>query len=118
MQIIFDKELIPSLSERHIILELDTVFHKGMPEPITLHCIVEYPALEDFQDLNEIIKTHELAVNYYKKGKWEEAISETSFLLGHWNKTLDDFYNHIIDFSKENIKNKTTWDGIRITNPE
>lgn len=118
MQIIFDKELIPSLKERYIVLELDTVFHKGMSEPITLYCIVEYPALEDFQDLNEIIETHARAVKYYKLGDWEKAITETEFLLGHWNKSLDDFYDHLIKFSKESIKNKTTWDGIRITNPE
>jgi len=117
MQIIFDEKLIPKLKERHIVLELDTIFHEGMTKPITLYTIIEYPGLEDFSLLNSIIEQHNEMITHYKSANLAEAAKMAQNLKEAWNSKLDDFYSSVIETCHYYVENNLKWDGIKYTTP-
>lgn len=117
MQIIFDKKLIPKLKDRYIILELDTVFHEGMKEPLTLYAVVEYPTMEHLYRLQSVIDQHVEMVDQYKNNKFDNAIFNAYALKGSWNGELDEFYDSVIEYSKQLQNSKTLWNGVKYTTP-
>lgn len=117
MNIIFDPIIAESLKDRYTVLELDTVIHPGMDNPLKLHAIVELdlsnlPALTFFKEM------HSNFITAYKAGDWEIAQELGAGLIGQWNSELDSFYEMALDLCKEHAKLNKTWDGIRHTIPK
>ncbi len=117
MQIIFDENLISKLRERHIVLELDTVYHEGMEKPLTLYTVVEYPGIEDFSLLNDIVDSHNEMIKNYKSNNLELAVIIAENLKKAWNAKLDEFYDSVISTCKHHLENNLEFTGIKHTNP-
>ena len=117
MNIIFDINLVPELKNRYIVLELDTIWHEGMEQPLKLHAIIETVPVADLEILDELSANHAAMVGFYKAGVWDAVPPLVEKLKGHWQGELDSFYDLVLDFSIESAKLNRTWDGVRITTP-
>ena len=117
MQILFDEKLISELRDRYIILELDTVMHKGMAKPLTLYAVVEYPSIQHFENLSNIVKQHADMIKNYKLGIWDTAIFQCYALKGSWLGELDEFYELVISSCNEMRDSNTVWTGVKYTMP-
>ena len=96
MNIIFGKDEADKLTEKYIVLELDTIAIKSNP-PFTAYCVVENIPLEQLAGAEPYIKLHSNMMEEYRKRNWmyvENAIEE---LVGQWNSELDSFYTDILD---------------------
>ena len=116
MNIIFDEKLTEEIKNRYIVLELDTVKQSSMIKPITLHAIIEYPTIDNFFKLEELIEQHRTMVYQYKNNHCDDAVFNAYALKGSWNGELDEFYEHVIEFCKSLQKQNQVWDGIRFIN--
>jgi hypothetical protein len=116
MNIIFNKQIADELRDRYVILELDTVMQPQLPEPITLHALVEIK-LNDIATIGFFREMHEDLIVEYKKGNWQRASELANGLLGQFNGEIDEFYNLVLDFCQESAKVNRTWDGIKHTVP-
>ena len=117
MNIIFDSNLANELSQKYTVLELDTVMQEGLPAPLTLYAVIEITNVGDISTLEFHKNLHGETITAYKGGDWSRAIDLASGLKGQFGGELDEFYDLVIDFSEESLKNNITWDGIKFTVP-
>ena len=117
MQIIFDEKLVPTLRQRYVVLELDTVMQPEMTSPITLYALIENIGIEVLPNLIGLMQQHEIMVRHYKKSEWEEAIFNANELKGNWRGEVDEFYDMVIETCNKNHENNTVWDGVKYTTP-
>ena len=118
MNIIFDAATAKSMADKYTILELDTVMQSGLPEPITLHALVEVSNVNELATLPFFKEMHGDMIREYKSGNWQRALELISGLMGQFNGELDNFYENVIDFCQNNDIVNIKWDGIRHTVPK
>ena len=116
LNIIFNQQIVDELRDRYVILELDTVMQPQLPEPVTLHALVEIK-LNDIATLGFFRELHEDMIREYKSGNWTRATELASGLVGQFGGELDEFYKIVLDFCEESAKVNKQWDGIRHTTP-
>jgi len=118
MNIIFDEKTAKELAEKYTILELDTVMQPGLPEPVTLHALVEINNIGDLATLGFFKEMHSDMIFEYKRSNWNRAMELANGLVGHFNGELDSFYENVIDFCQKNAILNSSWDGVRHTVPK
>jgi len=118
MNIIFDENLANQLREKYTVLELDTVMQPGLTQPIKLFAVVEVTNFSDITTLGFMRELHSEMITAYKSSEWQRAEELAAALLGNFNGEVDEFYNLVIDFSKESAKVNRSWDGIKHTVPK
>ena len=113
MNIIFGTSEAEQLSEKYIVLELDTVTIKSST-PITVYCIIENIPLEELPKADKFKKLHSDLMEQYRKRNWDFCIQAIEHLMGFWGKQVDTFYevlsNRLINY-KEN-EPEESWTGI------
>ena len=115
MQIIFG-EPPEGLSEKYIVLELDTIQYTKDSDPITAYCVIsgEQVALEEVSLLKQYAKTHHALMNNYRKQNWNFCEQAIDSLKGKFKGEMDSFYNvlklRIQKHKKEFLGND--WDGV------
>lgn len=117
MQIIFDENLVPTLRQRYVVLELDTVMQPAMTNPITLYALIEDIGFEVLPNLIGLMQQHEIMVRHYKNSEWADASLNANTLKGNWRSELDEFYDMVIETCNEYQMNNATWNGIKYTTP-
>jgi len=117
MQIIFDENLVPTLRQRYVVLELDTVMQPAMTNPITLYALIEDIGIEVLPTLIGLMQQHEIMVRHYKNSEWADAARNAMALKGQWRGEVDEFYDMVIKMCNECQQNNTTWNGIKHTTP-
>lgn len=113
MNIIFGSQEAEKLSDKHIVLELDTIT-MGSSTPITAFCVVENIPIDKMSLIEPYRNIHNDLIENYKKRNWnycEQAIEE---LVGFWGGELDSFYIVLNDRIKEYKDNEPdeSWTGI------
>lgn len=83
------------ISNRHTVLELDTMVIDNAHAPITAYCLVASIPLEDLAVLESLEKEHQYLMSDYKNKDWANALSRIARLKGKWNCELDTFYEHL-----------------------
>jgi hypothetical protein len=118
MNIIFDTQIANQLKDKYIVLELDSIQQPGMPEPVVLHALIENTDLAALASMAVDREMHHELILAYKRGDWAESVRIAEQMKGRWAGEIDQFYDSVIDFSKEHAILNTTWDGIRHTVPK
>lgn len=113
MNIIFGTNEAEQLSEKYIVLELDTVTIKSS-NPITVYCVIENIPLEELPKADKFKQLHSDLMDQYRKRNWEFCTQAIGHLMGFWGKQVDTFYEilakRLIEY-KENEPDES-WTGI------
>jgi len=115
MQIIFG-EPPEGLTEKYIVLELDTIQYAEDSNPITAYCVIsgEQISLEEVSLLKQYAETHRALMNNYRKQKWEFCEQAIDSLRGKFKGEMDSFYDvlesRVQEYKKEPLGNG--WDGV------
>jgi hypothetical protein len=117
MNFVHDERVIQEIKGRYTVLELDTVLQPGMSRPITLHGVLGLTSLGDLVGMETAVEDHAACVRAYKTNDWSTAKALATKLHGRWQGELDEFYQHVIDFSLESATLGRTWDGVRHIDP-
>jgi len=90
MHIIFDEVAKSELSDKHVVLELDTISTNG--RMVTAYCVVEHIPFQDLGRIGELYDRHQDMIGRYKAGEWDSALECLYGLLGQWGGRVDSFY--------------------------
>jgi len=115
MNIIFG-DLVDSIPNHYIILELDTFRPADSDETMTAYCLVEKLALDEFVTLEHDKQIHADAMNYYKQKHWDYCKPAIQGLMGRWGGELDTFYTDLLTRIEQHKQNGVpdNWDATLI----
>lgn len=92
MNIILGQDKVADLSDRYVVLPLDTFNVSGHPDPITSFCVIEQVSIQDLSQLGSWRALHEKLIENYHKKNWNFCEQAVEHLVGRWNGELDSFY--------------------------
>jgi len=114
MNIIFGRDRAAALSERYIVLELDTIrVGAGGPE-LTAFCVIETMPILDMPKVESMKKLHENLMVEYRKRNWNYCLQALEHLTGFWGNELDTFYENLNQRVSAYLEQEpeTSWDGV------
>lgn len=91
MHIIFDEAAKSELSDKHVVLELDTITVQG--KKFTAYCVVEHIPFQDIGRIGTLYDAHHAMLDNYKKRCWQESLDLLDKVIGQWGGRVDSFYN-------------------------
>ena len=95
MNIIFGTSTAEELSNKHAVLELDTITI-GNSTPIIAYCVIQNIPLEELPVTEDLKKLHSsLMENYFTKN-WEFCEQALEQLIGKWSGEMDTFYADLL----------------------
>ena len=94
MNIIFGKEAADSISEKHTVLELDTITIRGS-DPIVVYCVIEHIPLDELPKTESLKNLHTEMMANYRRRNWNFCEQALEHLVGCWNREADTFYQEI-----------------------
>lgn len=104
MHIIFDEAAKSELSDKHVVLELDTVSVKD--KQFTAYCVVEHIPFQDIGRIGMLYDTHHKMLASYKQRAWQQSLDLLTALIGQWGGRVDSFYEIMQTRLQHNIDNE------------
>jgi hypothetical protein len=104
MHIIFGAEQANELSEKFIVLELDTFRIATTGQLATAYCIIEKIEFDKMPMVEGWKIIHQNLLDNYRSKNWDECLEAMDSLRGCWGNDLDTFYDELtrrIDRFKE-----------------
>lgn len=96
MNILMGKENAAVLSEKFVVLELDTFkFEEG--NVVTAYCTIDNIPLESLANVPEIVARHDLMISSFKEKNWTLCQELVNRLTGEFNGEVDSFYESILN---------------------
>ena len=95
MYIVFGEEEISKLSEKYLVLELDTF--KVNDKNIPTYCILDSGSIGigSLHSIGNSVELHNNLIENYKRGDWNLCHDALEHLRGSFNGELDSFYGII-----------------------
>lgn len=117
MNIIFGTSEAQKLSDKYIVLELDTIRIRD-GNPITVYCLVENMPLDELPKAEKFKELHTDLLENYRKRNWNFCIQAIDHLIGFWGGQVDSFYEILsarLNEYKENEPDES-WSPIVLKN--
>lgn len=114
MNIIFGKENLGDLDQKHTVLELDTIRIMPMGKTITAYCLVEDIPIMNMPRVESMKNLHINLLENYRKRDWNYCTQALEHLLGFWGSEMDSYYQSLQQRIAKYIEQDPgdTWDGI------
>lgn len=102
MQIIFGKEIVAQVRERHTCLELET-FEVAGQGPITAYCVLDaaHVVLSEMPDLERLTTLHQAIVDAWNRKDYGTVTHGIEHVYGKFGGQLDTFYDELNKRIKE-----------------
>jgi hypothetical protein len=97
MNIIFGTDNAEKLSEKYIVLELDTFRFKDSDADTTAYCVVETVPLDEMVAIPDLTSRHVSLVESFKSKQWQDCLSHAESLRGSWSGEVDTYYENITE---------------------
>jgi hypothetical protein len=113
MQIIMGKDIADQISDKYIVLELDTVLVEGQPVPAYAVLDAGSIPLGEMQDIPTWTEHHNKLMENYRKKNWDFCEQMIDHCQGRWGGELNSFYIEIYA-RVQDLKHQTLpedWDG-------
>ena len=114
MNIILGKENIQSVSDKHVVLELDTLLYPNSEAPVTAYCLIEADNVEKAVGIDQWIDLHNKLIENYKKADFRYCKTAIEHLIGKFAGEVDTFYTTMLERVKTLEKTDVgeNWTGI------
>lgn len=114
MNILLDAHLHPEITEKYMLLELDSVLLPGKDTPTTAYCLIEKLSIEEMFQIEQWCNLHKNFMKNYRLRNWNYCVQALDHLTGRWQGELDSFYSTMrsrIDGFIENDPG-SEWSGV------
>jgi hypothetical protein len=91
LNIIFGTREAQQLSDKYIVLELDTVTIRDSA-PVPVYCLIENMPLDELSNAEKFKKLHAELMENYRKRNWDFCLQAINHLIGFWGNQVDSFY--------------------------
>lgn len=95
MNIIFGEDNAKALSEKYIVLELDTFKFPEVDEDMIAYCVVDGMPFDELSSAEENKNRHVALLEGYKAQKWDSCLDGIDDLLGCWGGEMDTYYDNL-----------------------
>lgn len=114
MNIILGIQNIKDISDRYVVLELDTLRMTDHAEPITAYCVLDQMPLQDMMQLEQWQDLHQQLIKNYRVQNWSFCQQAIDHLIGHWQGELDTFYTDLLQRVQQyqSTELAADWDGV------
>jgi hypothetical protein len=96
MNIILGKNNVGDISDRYVVLELDTLVIPGHNSPVTAYALIERHPVIDMASIPQFQELHGNLIRNYKLRNWKYCTDAIGHLLGRWNGEIDSFYETML----------------------
>ncbi len=122
MNIIVGEVAAKNISDKYIVLELDTFRSSrssATDSTVKTFCVIEKLDLGEFFSLTHYQDLHHNLIKNYRKKNWRYCIDAINHLRGKWNGELDSFYENIESRVKTYQVDapEPGWDGTIVRQP-
>lgn len=97
MNIILGEDRIADVSEKYIVLPLDSFLVAGHPDPVRSYCVLADLSIADLMQIESLRDLHQNLIKNYGLRNWNYCEQAMEHLLGKWNGQLDSFYRDLAD---------------------
>jgi hypothetical protein len=114
MNIILGKNNVGDISDRYVVLELDTLVVPGHDSPVTAYALIERHPITDMASIPRYQELHGNLIRNYKLRNWKYCSDAIDHLLGRWNGEIDSFYETMLQRLKSLLETDPgdSWDGV------
>ena len=97
MYIIMGDEAAGLVSDKYLILELDTILYDADKDPVTSYCVIdnEHVPLTDINQIEPMTQLHSKMLENYRKRNWKFCLDAIEHLKGKFRGELDTFYDDL-----------------------
>jgi hypothetical protein len=115
MNIIIGETDLSSITDKYVVLELDT-FKGQDQQTVKSFALIENLPLTEMHTAVVYSDIHKTLMNDYRNRKWDQCIGALDRLEGRWNREIDTFYQDLrqrVEHYKLNDP-ESSWTGIRV----
>jgi hypothetical protein len=113
MNIILGRPSEPEITEKYILLELDSFRLTEGGEQVPSFCVLENFAVNEMLQMQQYIDLHANLMNEYRKQNWSFCEQAIEHLMGRWQNQLDSFYTTLLERVNQ-LRDRQldeSWDG-------
>jgi hypothetical protein len=115
MNIIIGETDLSSITDKYVVLELDT-FKGQDQQTVKSFALIENLPLTEMHTAIAYADIHKAMMSDYRDMKWDQCIGALDLLEGRWNREIDTFYQDLrqrVEHYKLN-EPESTWTGVRV----
>ena len=95
MHIVFGDQITQEISDKYIVLELDSFRITGRDHAVSAYCVVENVPLAELPQADQWRDLHQQLIKNYRLGNWKFCEDALEHLQGRWNGEVDSFYHDL-----------------------
>ena len=112
MHIVLGDQITKEISDKYVVLELDSFQIPGKDHAVSAYCVVENVPIHELPQADQFRDLHAQMIRNYRLGNWKFCEDALKYLQGRWNGEVDSFYHALgarITDRKQQPDN-ITWD--------
>lgn len=113
MHIILGDQITKEITDRYIVLELDSFQITGRDHAVSAYCLVENMPITELSQADWLQDLHANLIRNYRLGNWRFCEDALEHLAGRWNGEVDSFYHQLssrIASLRDQAPTDTSWD--------
>lgn len=113
MNIILGEQNAKQFRDKHILLELDTLYFRELNRELKTFCLVENVPILNMNAVEKMRELHANLIENYRKRDWNYCEQALEHLKGFWGHEVDSFYQDLAE-RIEQLKEQTlddSWDS-------
>jgi len=95
MHIILGEQNVKEVSDKYVVLELDTFQTTDQDTPISAFCLIENVPINELAQVDQYRDMHQQMIKNYRLANWKFCEDALEHLRGRWNGEVDSFYDVI-----------------------
>ena len=92
MHIILGEQNVREVSDKYVVLELDTFRAADKDELISAFCLIENVPIHELSEVDRYRDLHQQLIKNYRAANWKFCEDALEHLRGRWNGEVDSFY--------------------------
>ena len=114
MKIILGTQNVPVISDKYVVLELDTILYDAKADPVTAYCVVDDVPILNLPRIKEMSELHHNLLINYRLMDWNFCRNALEHLMGFWGEDMRSFYAILLERIEgyETTSPEEGWSGI------
>lgn len=92
MHIILGEQHAQTISDKYVVLELDSFRSGHHHDPVPVFCVIENVPIHELPEVVTYRSLHQQLIINYRAGNWPFCENALQYLQGRWNGEVDSFY--------------------------
>jgi hypothetical protein len=112
MHIILGEQNAREVSDKYVVLELDTFRTVDQGGLVSAFCLIENIPIQELPEVDRYRDLHQQLIKNYRAANWKFCEDALEHLRGRWNGEVDSFYSTLSQRirKQKQVKDPAQWD--------